>query len=206
MEWHEMRSVLNYSKRGCYESCCRFRPSSHSPVLRIMKFWFGSGSADPCLWLMYHIRILLFSSLTFKTPRKTNIFGSGSISLRYGSGSFCHQATLVKKPWFLIFCDFFDFLSFKNYVKVPSKSIKQNNFLYICFLLASWRSRMKIAGRIRSRIRIWSCFRENWANNFGHSTEGLNTLNQHIQPGVIAGLPHQPLYLYKLKRYLHWDQ
>ncbi len=34
-------------------------------------FWYGSGSADPCLWLMDpDPGILLFSSLTFKTPSK----------------------------------------------------------------------------------------------------------------------------------------
>ncbi len=45
-----------------------------SAVLRINAFWCGSGSgsgsADPCLWLW--IQILLFSSLTFKMPTKTN--------------------------------------------------------------------------------------------------------------------------------------
>ncbi len=39
-----------------------------------MTFWCGSGSgsADPCLWLVdrIRIRILLFSSLTFKKPTK----------------------------------------------------------------------------------------------------------------------------------------
>ncbi len=35
--------------------------------------------------------------------------GSGSISQRYGSGSgsFSHQAKIVRKPWFLLFCDLF---------------------------------------------------------------------------------------------------
>ncbi len=38
--------------------------------------WYGSGTADPCLWLMdparirIHLQILLFPSLTFKTPTK----------------------------------------------------------------------------------------------------------------------------------------
>jgi hypothetical protein len=35
-----------------------------------MTFWCGSGSADPCLWLMDPDRILLFSSLTVKMPTK----------------------------------------------------------------------------------------------------------------------------------------
>jgi hypothetical protein len=37
--------------------------------------------------------------------------GSGCISQRYGSGSgsrfFYHQAKIVRKPWFLLLCDFF---------------------------------------------------------------------------------------------------
>ncbi len=41
----------------------------------------------------------------------------------------------------------FDFLSLKNDVKVPSKSKMQENFFKkISFLLASWRSMMKIEG------------------------------------------------------------
>ncbi len=40
---------------------------------RSMTFW--CGSADPCLiWIQIRIRILLFSSLTFKTPIKKLIF------------------------------------------------------------------------------------------------------------------------------------
>ncbi len=39
------------------------------------KFWCGSGSADPYLWLMdAWIRILLFSSVTFKTSTKNYFF------------------------------------------------------------------------------------------------------------------------------------
>jgi hypothetical protein len=32
-----------------------------------------------------------------------------------------------KKPWFILFCDFFDFLFFKNDLNVPSKRNKQKN-------------------------------------------------------------------------------
>jgi hypothetical protein len=47
--------------------------------------------------------------------------------VRYGSGSgsrnFHHQAKLIEKPLFLLFCDFLMiFLSLKNDVNVPSKS------------------------------------------------------------------------------------
>jgi hypothetical protein len=33
--------------------------------------------------------------------------GSGSISQRYGTGAFYHQAKIVRKTWILLFCDFF---------------------------------------------------------------------------------------------------
>jgi hypothetical protein len=56
------------------------------------------------------------------------------------------------------FVTLFDFLSLKNDVNVPLKSIKRKNFCWkISFLLASWRSMTKIAGsgsRIRIRIQI----------------------------------------------------
>jgi hypothetical protein len=47
-----------------------------------------------------------------------------------GSRSFFHQAKIVRKSWFLLFCDFFmTFLSLKNDVNVPvpSKSNKKKN-------------------------------------------------------------------------------
>ncbi len=64
---------------------------------------------------------------------------SWSISSRYGSGSFYHQAQIVRKTliptvlWLL-----YDFLSLKNYVNVSSKSKKQR----------SWRSLTKNAESI----------------------------------------------------------
>jgi hypothetical protein len=128
------------------------RNSMYTQCCGSMTFWCGSGSPDPCLWLM-RIRILLVSSLTFKMPTKNKFFktsfcgyyflkvllhhfskvksqkevakqcwgsgsvgsicvepGSGSVSTRYGSESFYHQASIVRKTlippvlWFL--CDF----------------------------------------------------------------------------------------------------
>ncbi len=89
---------------------------------------------------------------------------SGSISLRYGSGSgfgsFYHQAKIIRKTlipsalWLL-----FDFLYLKNDVNVPSKSNKKNFFQKIIFLLASWRSMTKITGsasKSGSEPRSWS--------------------------------------------------
>ncbi len=55
--------------------------------------------------------------------------GSGSISQKYGSGSFYHQAKIVRKTLIpTALCLLFDFLSLKNYGNVPSKSNKQKNF------------------------------------------------------------------------------
>ncbi len=70
-----------------------------------------------------------------------------------GSGSFYHQAKIARKTliptvlWLLL-----DFLSLKNDINVPSKSNKQN-FFFISFLLASWRSMTKIgrSGSISQR-------------------------------------------------------
>jgi hypothetical protein len=55
--------------------------------------------------------------------------GSGSVSQRYGpgSGSFYHQAKIVRKTLLpIVFGLLSDLLSLKNDVHVPSKSNKQN--------------------------------------------------------------------------------
>ncbi len=78
----------------------------------------------------------------------TKIAGSGSTSgSEYGSGSFYHQAKIVRNTlvptvlWFLL-----DFLSLKNDVNVPLKSKKQKNVIKFFVFLASWISMTKIAG------------------------------------------------------------
>jgi hypothetical protein len=43
-------------------------------------------------------------------------------STRYGSGSFYNQAKIVRKPYFLLFVTFYDFLSLTNNVNVASNS------------------------------------------------------------------------------------
>jgi hypothetical protein len=54
----------------------------------------------------------------------------GSVSQRYGSGSFYHQAKTVRKTLIPNVLELlFDFLSLKNDVNVPSKSNKQKIFL-----------------------------------------------------------------------------
>jgi hypothetical protein len=68
-------------------------------------------------------------------PPDPHVFGppgSGSTSQRYGSGSgsFYHQAKIVRKtliPTVLLFL--LNFLSLKNDVNVPLKSKKKNFFL-----------------------------------------------------------------------------
>jgi hypothetical protein len=64
--------------------------------------------------------------------------GFGSISHMYAPDLYpasdpdfdpCLQAKKVRKTLILLFCDFFwNFLSLKNYVNVPSKSNKQKNY------------------------------------------------------------------------------
>ncbi len=57
--------------------------------------------------------------------------GSGSISQRYGSGSFYQQAKIVRKKLIpIVLLLHFDFFSLKNDVNAPSKSTgnKQKTF------------------------------------------------------------------------------
>jgi len=70
------------------------------------------------------------------------VFGppwSGSISQRYGSGSFYHQEKIVRKTLILTVCDFFlTFLSLKNDVNVdnvPSKINELKNFFLNLFFV-----------------------------------------------------------------------
>ena len=80
--------------------------------------------------------------------------GSGSTSQKYGSGSgsgygsYYHHAKIARQiliPW--DFETLSDFLSLKNDVNVHSNSnLQKNFFIFFSFLLASWRSLMKIAG------------------------------------------------------------
>ncbi len=77
----------------------------------------------------------LYTSLCFDQKRKypqrwqqwcgsgSVCFGCpGSVSTRYRSGSFYHRPKLERKPWFLLFCDFFmTFLSVKNDVNGNKK-------------------------------------------------------------------------------------
>ncbi len=102
--------------------------------------------------------------------------GSGSISQRYGSGSgsFYHQAKIVRKNlipnvlWLLL-----DFLSLQNDVNVPSKSNKQIFFLFV--FEGQWRKSQDpdpnplVTGMDpRTRIRIDT--KMSWIRNTGSKT------------------------------------
>ncbi len=87
------------------------------------------------VWGSRHLAV--HSSVADPDPSDPYVFGppgSGSVSQMYRSGSFHHQAKIVRKTliptvlWFL-----FDFLSLKNYVNVPSKSNKQKNCYKLVF-------------------------------------------------------------------------
>ncbi len=73
---------------------------------------------------------------------------SGFISQRYvsGSGSFYHQAKIVRKTLIPTAVTSLWLFIFKNDLNVPSKSKKQKSYKKHSFLLASWRSMTKKAG------------------------------------------------------------
>ncbi len=82
--------------------------------------------------------------------------GSGSICQRHGSGSFYHQAKIVRKtliPTVLLLL--FDFLSLENDVNVPSKSNKQQKLfltnLFFVGLLKVNGENSRIPGSISQR-------------------------------------------------------
>jgi hypothetical protein len=96
--------------------------------------WSGSDDLDP------------LDLYAFESP------GSGSISQRYGSGSFSRQAKIVRKT--LIPVDLCLWWTFKNDVNVPSKSNKQKKCVFVGLLKINDENS-------RTRIRIWSinqCF------------------------------------------------
>jgi hypothetical protein len=70
-------------------------------------------------------------------PEGPKTYGSsGSISQR--SGSFYHQAKIVRKTWIhTVLSLLYDFLSLKNDVNVSSKSKKQKKFVKNNFLWTS---------------------------------------------------------------------
>jgi hypothetical protein len=79
----------------------------------------------------------------------------GSISRRYGHGSFYHQAKIVSKTLIpTVLSLLFDFLSFKNYENEPSKRKQQENLFSIdIFKINDENSRIRI--RIHNSERAW---------------------------------------------------
>ncbi len=65
-----------------------------------------------------------------------------------GSGSFCHQAKIVRKTLIPIVLSLLWLFIFEKWCKCKFKStvINRKTFFKINFLLASWRSMTKIAG------------------------------------------------------------
>ncbi len=78
---------------------------------------------------------VICSRVDFRRFTVTVSFSLQSFSQCCGSGFVGHRAKIVRKPWFLRYCfvTFYDFLSLKNDVNVPSKSNKQK----ICVLKVS---------------------------------------------------------------------
>jgi hypothetical protein len=115
-----------------------------------------SGVVDPLLTheleqlrnIRFVASCLLFFVHSVADPYVFGPPGSGSISQRYGSGSFYHQAKIL--------LPLFDLISLKNYVNVHSKRNKQKNLWKTnLFFTASSMSMLKIAvSAFRIRIQI----------------------------------------------------
>ncbi len=106
----------------------------------------------------YFIIFLLYWSLSgvsclvisVPDPPDPHVFwppGSGSISQRYGSGSFHHHAKIVRKTLITsVLWPFLTFYLWKIMSRYHQKVISRKILLKISFLLASWRPMTKIAG------------------------------------------------------------
>jgi hypothetical protein len=92
-----------------------------------------------------------------ETRSGSDVFGPpGSVSQRYGSGSFYHQAKIVTSKTTLdtsCYVTFYDFLSLKNYVNLPSKSNEQKYFFVGVLKVSGENNRNRIRG-MDPRIRI----------------------------------------------------
>ncbi len=103
-------------------------------------------------WGIFHVLKVTLIARSFKHfkqccgSRSVHVFGpSGSVSQRYGSGTFYHQAKIVRKTlistvlWLL-----YDFLSLKNDVNVPLKKLSRirNTDFNIHIILLIWNSNL----------------------------------------------------------------
>jgi hypothetical protein len=116
---------------------CKF--SNTSPFFTFLEVFFlyrPWEQSAPSRWAGAERTSLLGSGVQpAKKQCHKQCSGSGSVSFwpprsvrgsqRYGSGTFDHQAKIVRNPLFLLFCDFF--MTLKNDVNVPSKSKTPNN-------------------------------------------------------------------------------
>ncbi len=97
-------------------------------------------SPTPKLW---RFKTIYLTSVPDPDPHGFGPPVSGSISQRYGSRSFYQQSKNSKALILIVLWIPLDFLSLKNDVNVPSKSIKQKNFvkkLVFCWHLeGQWR-------------------------------------------------------------------
>jgi hypothetical protein len=122
--------------------------------------------------------------------------GSGSISQRYGSGSFYRQAKIGRKSlissalWLL-----FDFLSLKNDVNVPSKSNKQKNlyfkFDFFWHLEGQWRKQQDPQNVMEPQH--WEKVKDRWRKvAWGHELCDKDDVLLGL-PGLAVGLRHLPV-------------
>jgi hypothetical protein len=143
--WNLLRPLVKAKSSGprvCSPSCSSQRTRWPPPWWRSRwGCWTGGPRCCSTLFKIFnekrpfceqHVTFML--EKTSVPDQDPHVFGppeSGSICQRYGSGSgsFYHQAKIVRKSliptvlWLIL-----DFLSFKNDVNIPSKSKKQKNF------------------------------------------------------------------------------
>ncbi len=104
-------------------------------IMALLTFWCGSGSgsSDPCLWLM--------------DPDSDPVPGSGSCYFRHWA-SRCQQKTNFKKVFLLVTFEGTFTSFFKDKKSRRSHKTLGIEAYFLHFLLAYWRN------RIQSRIRI----------------------------------------------------
>ncbi len=108
LRWNEARHVENALNICCLVCWNRGMEQSRISILYIERakcsgvgqdiFFtqcYGSGYKDPYLWLTIRIRILLFSSVTFKTPTKNIVFSS-FFAYYFLNGTNLHKSSKIK--------------------------------------------------------------------------------------------------------------
>ncbi len=143
------------------------------------------------------IRIRMFLGLP--DPHPHHKYGSGSSS---GSKSFHHQAKIVKKPWLLLFCDFF--MTFNQ----CSRSASAGS---VCFRAS--RIRIRIPNTVR-RMRCWAQGKTNsmikWAAHVIRKSARLGTGTEQLfvtrfQPKGLSKSRRCPFFLIPTTLYSRLD-